>query len=114
MAGPRDGVLGAVDPHQRTLTLYVRSCSEEPTTQIAVVWGFEAGQFIKSEGWSSSTKSKWNQLRGSSLSSKAEFKRDAAAVFGFWQTGTTSYWQSSVTPPSYSQLSQLVPYLKVS
>lgn len=112
--GPRQGLLGASDAQARTLTLYVRSCSEEPTIQLAVVWGYEAGQFITTETWSSSTRSRWNQLRGSSFSSSAQFKQDAASVYAFWQTGSTRYWQSPVAPPSYSQLSKLVPYLKVS
>lgn len=113
-AGPRQGLLGASDAQARTLTLYVRSCSEESTLELAVVWGYEAGQFIKTEAWDSGTRSRWNQLRGSNFSSSAQFKQDAASVFAFWQTGSTQYWQSPVAPPSYNKLSQLVPYLKVS
>lgn len=112
--GPRQGLLGSSDAQARTLTLYVRSCSAEPTLELAIVWGYEAGQFIHTEAWSSSTRSKWNQLRGSSFASSAQFKQDAASVYAFWQTGSTSYWQSPVAPPSFSQLSQLVPYLKTS
>lgn len=113
-AGPRQGLLGASDAQARTLTLYVRSCSEEPTLQLAVVWGYEAGQFIKTEVWDSATRSRWNQLRGSSFTSSAQFKQDAASVYAFWQTGSTQYWQSPIAPPSFSKLSQLVPYLKTS
>ena len=78
------------------------------------MWGYEAGQFIHTEAWSSSTRAKWNQMRGSSFTSSAQFKQDAASVYGYWQTGSTSYWQSPIAPPSFSQLSQLVPYLKTS
>ena len=113
-AGPRQGLLGEANAQARTLTLYVRSCSQEPTLQLAVVWGYEAGQFIRTEAWDSATMSRWNQLRGSSFSSSAQFKQDAAAVYAFWQTGSTQYWQSPVAPPSFSQLSKLVPYLKTS
>jgi hypothetical protein len=113
-AGPRQGLLGASDAQARTLTLYVRSCSEEPTLQLAIVWGYEAGQFITTEAWDSATRSRWNQLRGSSFSSSAQFKQDAASVFAFWQTGSTQYWQSPVAPPPFGKLSQLVPYLKTS
>ena len=113
-AGPRQGLLGEANAPARTLTLYVRSCSQEPILQLAVVWGYEAGQFIRTEAWDSAMMTRWNQLRGSSFSSSAQFKQDAAAVFAFWQTGSTEYWQSPIAPPSYSKLSQLVPYLKTS
>ena len=112
--GPRQGLLGASDAQARTLTLYVRDCSAEPTLELAVVWGYEAGQFIRTESWDSATRARWNQLCGSSFSSSAQFKQDAASVFAFWQTGSTQYWQSPVAPPSYAQLSRLVPYLKTS
>ena len=113
-AGPRQGLLGSSDFAARTLTLYVRTCTEEPLIQIASVWGYEAGQFIKTEAWDAATRSHWNQLRGSSFTSSTQFKQDAASVYAFWQTGTTRYWQSPVAPPSYKQLSSLVPYLKTS
>jgi hypothetical protein len=113
-AGPRQGLLGSADAQARTLTLYVRSCSQEPTLQLAVVWGYEAGQFIRTETWDAATRTRWNNLRGSSFTSSAQFKQDAASVFAFWQTGSTQYWQSPVAPPSFSKLSQLVPYLKTS
>jgi len=113
--GPRQGLLGASDASARTLTLYVRSCADEPAVQLAVVWGYEAGQFIRTETWDSATRSRWSQLRGTSaLVSDAQFKQDAAAVFALWQTGTTKYWQSPVAPPSLSRLPQLVPFLKFS
>ena len=112
--GGRQGLLGASDAQARTLTLYVRSCSDEPTLELAVVWGYEAGQFIHTEAWDSSTRSHYNQLRGTSFTSSAQFKQDAASVYAFWQTGSTQYWQSPVAPPSYSQLSHLLPYLKTS
>ena len=112
--GARQGLLGSSDAQARTLTLYVRSCTAEPTLELAVVWSYEAGQFIRTESWSSSTRAKWNQLRGSNFASSAQFKQDAASVYAFWQTGSTSYWQSPIAPPSFSQLSQLVPYLKTS
>jgi len=112
--GARQGLLGSSDAQARTLTLYVRSCSAEPTLELAVVWGYEAGQFIRTEAWSSATRARWNQLRGSSFASSDQFKQDAASVYAFWQTGSTRYWQSPIAPPSYSQLSQLVPYLKTS
>lgn len=112
--GPRQGLLGASDAQARTVTLYVRNCSQEPTLQLAVVWGYEAGQFIFTERWDSKTRSQWNQLRGSNFSTSAQFKQDAASVYAFWQTGSTQYWQSPISPPSFSQLSKLVPYLKTS
>jgi hypothetical protein len=112
--GARQGLLGSSDAQARTLTLYVRSCSDEPTLELAVVWGYEAGQFIRTEAWSSATRARWNQLRGSSFVSSDQFKQDAASVYAFWQTGSTSYWQSPIAPPSYGQLSQLAPYLKTS
>lgn len=112
--GPRQGLLGSSSFPDRTLTLYVRSCPDEPLLQLAVVWGYEAGQFIKTEVWDSATRSHWNQLRGSSFTSSAQFKQDAASVYAYWQTGSTSYWNSPVPPPSFSKLSQLVPYLKTS
>jgi hypothetical protein len=113
--GARPGLLGSSDASARTLTLYVRGCSEEPTLQLAVVWAYEAGQFIRTETWDSSTMSRWRQLRHTSaLASAAQFKQDAAAVYALWQTGSTRYWQSPVAPPSLSQLSQLVPYLNFS
>jgi hypothetical protein len=110
--GGQQGLLGASDAQARTLTLYVRSCSDEPTLELAVVWGYEAGQFIRTEAWGSSTRQRWNQLRGSSFASNDQFKQDAASVYAFWQTGSTRYWQSPIAPPSFSQLSQLVPFLK--
>jgi hypothetical protein len=110
--GGQQGLLGASDAQARTLTLYVRSCSDEPTLELAVVWGYEAGQFIRTEAWGSSTRQRWNQLRGSSFASSDQFKQDAASVYAFWQTGSTRYWQSPIAPPSFSQLSQLVPFLK--
>jgi len=113
--GPRQGLLGSSDANARTVTLYVRSCSDEPLIQLAVVWGYEAGQFIATERWDSATRSKWRQLRGTTgLATSNELKQDAASVYAFWQTGSTKYWQSPLAPPSFSQLSKLVPYLKTS
>ena len=113
--GPRQGLLGSSDANARTLTLYVRSCDDEPLIQLAVVWGYEAGQFIATERWDSATRSKWRELRGTSgLSTSNELKQDAASVYALWQTGSAKYWQSPIAPPSYSQLSKLVPYLKTS
>jgi hypothetical protein len=79
------------------------------------VWGYEAGQFIPTQTWSSSTQAHWAQLRGmSGTPSSTLLKQDAASVYAFWQTGSTRYWQSSVAPPSYNQLSSLVPFLHTS
>ena len=111
-AGPRAGLLGNADAANRTVTLYVRSCAEEPTIRIAVVWAYEAGQFIPTETWDSSTRAHWEQMRGISGSASAtQLKQDAAAVYAFWQTGTSSPWQSPYPPPPASQLSQLASYL---
>jgi hypothetical protein len=113
-AGPRQGLLGDSDASARTLTLYVRSCGEEPTIQLASVWGYEAGQFIPVQLWDSAKQSKWEQLRGSGSLSYTQTKQDAASVYAFWQTRSTRYWQSPVAPPSFSQLSKLVPLLHMS
>jgi hypothetical protein len=111
-ASGRQGLLGASDPIARTLTLYVRSCAEEPTVQLAFVWGYEAGQFIPTETWGSSRQARWAQLRGiSGTPSSTVLKQDAASVYAFWQTGTTRYWQSPIAPPSSQLLSSLVPFL---
>lgn len=113
--GPRQGLLGAADLSARTLTLFVRSCAEEPTIQLAVVWGYEAGQFIPVQTWSASTVARWAHLRGiSGTPSQTLLRQDAASVYALWQTGSTRYWQSSVAPPSSSQLSSLVPFLHTS
>ncbi len=113
--GPRQGLLGSSDFNARTVTLYVRSCADEPLIQLAVVWGYEAGQFIATERWDAATRSKWRELRGTTgLATSNELKQDAASVYAFWQTGSTKYWQSPLAPPSFSQLSKLVPYLKTS
>jgi hypothetical protein len=112
--GPRQGLLGDSNPSARTLTLYVRSCADEPTLQLASVWGYEAGQFIPVQLWDSAKQSKWQQLRGSGTLSYAQTKQDAASVYAFWQTGSTRYWQSPITPPSFQQLSKLVPFLTTS
>lgn len=114
-AGPRSGLLGAADPNARTLTLYVRSCAAEPTTEIAVVWAYEAGQFIQTEKWDSSTVSRWTHDRGiSGTPSSTALKQDAASVYAFWQTGTARYWQSPYSPPPYGQLSSLSTFLQTS
>jgi hypothetical protein len=113
-AGPRQGLLGDSDASARTLTLYVRSCGEEPTIQLASVWGYEAGQFIPVQLWDSAKQSKWEQLRGSGSLSYTQTKQDAASVYAFWQTGSTRYWQSPVAPPTFNQLSKLVPLLHMS
>jgi len=113
--GPRQGLLGASDLSARTVTLFVRSCADEPTIQLAVVWGYEAGQFIPTQTWSSSTISRYAQLRGiSGTPSQTLLRQDAASVYAFWQTGSTRYWQSPIAPPSASQLPSLTPYLKTS
>jgi hypothetical protein len=114
-SGPRQGLLGASDLSARTVTLFVRSCANEPTIQLAFVWGYEAGQFIPTQTWSSSTSARWAQLRGiHGTPSQTLLRQDAASVYAFWQTGTTRYWQSPIAPPSASQLQSLVPYLKTS
>ena len=113
--GPRQGLLGASDLSARTVTLFVRSCADEPTIQLAFVWGYEAGQFIPIQNWSSSTTSRYAQLRGmSGTPSQTLLRQDVASVYAFWQTGSTRYWQSPISAPSASQLQSLVPYLKTS
>ena len=108
-------MLGAADLSARTVTLFVRSCADEPTIQLAFVWGYEAGQFVPIQIWGSATTARWEHLRGmSSTSSQTQLRQDVASVYAFWQTGSTSYWQSSVAPPSTSQLQSLVPFLKTS
>ena len=97
------------------MTLFVRSCANEPTIQLAFVWGYEAGQFIPTQSWSSSTTARYAQLRGiNGTPSQTLLRQDAASVYAFWQTGSTRYWQSPIAPPSTSQLQSLVPYLKTS
>jgi hypothetical protein len=99
----------------RTVTLFVRSCADEPTIQLAFVWGYEAGQFVPVQTWSSSTVAQWAHLRGiSGTPSQTLLRQDAASVYSFWQTGSTRYWQSPITPPSASQLQSLTPYLHTS
>lgn len=113
-AGPRAGTLGTADYTSRTVTLYVRSCADEPTLQLAVVWMYETGQFVSVEKWDEATRAQWRQLRGApGLVSTDQLRQDVAAVFAYWQTGTTKWWQSPVAPPSASRLSSLVPYLKI-
>ena len=110
--GPRSGTLATADPPSRTITLYLRSCAEESTQHLAVVWMFEAGQLLDVRSWDSSTQGKWEQLRGASFGSTLDLQRDVAAVFAYWQTGTTQWWQSPVAPPTPSRLAQLAPYLQ--
>ena len=108
-------MLGASDLSARTLTLFVRSCANEPTIQLAFVWGYEAGQFVPVQSWTSSMTSRWAQLRGiSGTPSQTLLRQDVASVFAFWQTGSTRYWQSPIAPPSASRLSSLVPFLHTS
>jgi hypothetical protein len=111
-AGPRQGLLGDADASARTITLYVRSCADEPTLQLAAVWGYEAGQFIPVQLWDTAKQSKWEQLRGSGTLSYTQTKQDAASVYTYWQTGTTRYWNSPAAPPTAGQLSKLVPFLQ--
>lgn len=113
-AGPRQGLLGNADASAKTVTLYVRGCADEPTLQLASVWAYEAGQFVPVQLWDSAKQSKWEQLRGSGNLSYNETKQDAAAVFMYWQTGSTRYWNSPVAPPAFSQLSKLAPFLTFS
>lgn len=113
-AGPRPGLLGASDLSARTLTLFVRSCADEPTIQLAFVWGYEAGQFVPIQTWNPSIMERWARLRGiSGLPSQTLLRQDVASVFAFWQTGSTRYWHSPMAPPSSSQLSLLVPHLEI-
>ena len=111
-AGPRSGTLATADPPSRTITLYLRSCAEEPTQRLAVVWMYEAGQLLDVRSWDSSTQNRWQQLRGATFGSTLDLQRDVAAVFAYWQTGSTEAWQSPVAPPSPSRLNQLAPYLQ--
>ena len=111
-AGPRGDTLATADIGSRTITLYLQPCSSEPMQRLAVAWMYEAGQFIDIEGWDDSTKARWRQLRGASLPSNLELRRDAASVFAYWQTGTTQGWQSPVSPPSPSRLAELATFLR--
>jgi hypothetical protein len=111
-AGPRSGTLGTADLSARTITLYLRSCAEESTTRLAVVWMYEAGQFLDVQSWSADKQNQWRQVRGAALGTTTELQQDVAAVFAYWQTGTTEAWQSPVAPPTPSRLAQLAPYLQ--
>ena len=110
-AGSREGTLGTADLASRTVSLYLRSCAEEPTSKLAIVWMYEAGQFIDVDSWDTATRDRWRQLRGADLTSSSALLQDAAAVYTYWQTGSTESWQSPVAPPSPSRLGQLVPFL---
>ena len=110
-AGARQGTLGTAYLGSRTVTLYLRSCAEEPTSKLAIVWMYEMGQFVDVDSWDTATRDHWRQLRGASLASSSELLQDAAAVYTYWQTGSTESWQSPVAPPSPSRLTQLVPFL---
>lgn len=113
--GPRQGLLGSSDLVARTLTLFVRTCANEPTLQLAFVWGYEAGQFIPTQSWNASTISRYVQLRGvSGTPSQTLLRQDAASVYAFWQTGSTRYWQSPVAAPAAGQLESLAAYLHIS
>ena len=113
--GARDGLLGDADIGARTISLYIRTCAAEPTAQLATIWAYEAGQFVPVETWNSAKAAAWRTLRNARrLTSAIQLRQDVAAVYAFWQTGSTRYWQSPVSPPSPSQLSALAPYLVVS
>lgn len=113
-AGPRDGLLGDADAGKRTVTLYVRSCASESTSQLALVWAYEAGQFVPTSSWGAAKQLAWETLRGAGHLSAVQLTQDVAAVFAYWQTGTTSSWQSTVSPPSSGKLAALVPFLRPS
>jgi hypothetical protein len=111
----RAGTLATADYSARTVTLFVRSCAQESLTQLAVAWMYETGQFVAVEKWDASTQAQWRQLRGtSSLATTAQLRQDVAAVFAYWQTGTTQFWQSPVPPPSSGQLPALARFLRIS
>jgi hypothetical protein len=111
-AGPRDGTLGTADLSDRTVTLYLRSCAEESATKLAIVWMYEAGQFVDVDSWDKATRDGWRLLRnGASLDTTTDLRQDVAAVFGYWQLGTTEAWQSPVAPPAASLLPELATYL---
>jgi hypothetical protein len=111
-AGPRDGTLGTADFASRTVTLYVRDCAKESAAQLAVVWMYEAGQLVDVNSWDSATRARWRQLRGgASLDSNDQLRQDVAAVFAYWETGSTSSWQSPVPPPPSSKLPALSTFL---
>ena len=111
-AGPRSGTLGTADLAGGTITLYLRSCAEESVTRLAVVWMYEAGQFLAVQSWDAAKQDRWRQLRGARLRTTTEMQQDVAAVFAYWQTGSTEAWQSPVAPPAPSRLAQLAPYLQ--
>jgi hypothetical protein len=110
-AGPRSDTLATVDAGSRTVTLYLRDCADETTTRMAVAWMYVTGQLIPVETWDSAKQARWRQLRGASLGSTLQLRQDVAAVFAYWQVGTTQSWQSPVPPPSRAQLAQLAPFL---
>jgi hypothetical protein len=111
-AGARDGTLGTADLSDRTVTLYLRSCAEESATKLAIVWMYEAGQFVDVDSWDKATRDGWRLLRGgAALDTTTDLRQDVAAVFGYWQLGTTEAWQSPVAPPAASLLPKLATYL---
>jgi hypothetical protein len=112
-AGSRTGTLGTADLASRTVTLYLRSCAEEPASKLAIVWMYEAGQFIDVDSWDTAKRDRWQQLRGASLPSSQALLQDAAAVYSYWQTGSTQSWQSPVPPPSAGQLAELATFLNM-
>jgi hypothetical protein len=114
-AGARDGTLGTADLSDRTVTLYLRSCAEESATKLAIVWMYEAGQFVDVDSWDKATRDGWRLLRnGAALDTTTDLRQDVAAVFGYWQLGTTEAWQSPVAPPAASLLPKLATYLHMS
>ncbi len=113
-AGPRTGTLATADIGARTITLYLRDCSEETPVQLAVAWTYVAGQFVDVEGWDAATRDRWRHLRGgAALATTTELRQDAAAVFAFWETGTTKWWQSPVAPPPPKRLPTLAKFLRM-